>query len=161
MEYEKYIREAKSIVDLFYIAKELVVGSIGYEREGIQINLMDIGYNQRGFTGAFYKYTDNTISLNMGPIANLVNLKPELVNYYVFHLLLHEYIHAIGVVDELQTRRIAFAISKHYFGEEHILTRLAYDMKSFFPYLLNSLEEEREDDFDSLIDYFMRNILWN
>jgi len=48
-----------------------------------------------------------------------------LVNAFVYILLLHEYLHALGRPSEAQVRPMVYTISRETFGEDHMVTRLA------------------------------------
>ena len=99
--------------------------------------------------------------------ADLINpdLGEKIINYYVFHILLHEYIHALGVYDEQRTRKIAHIISDHYFGQNHTLTQLAKDVGKFFPQTkpkerirVRYIEPSMPEDFDRQISQFINQI---
>ena len=77
----------------------------------------------------------NMIVINKKPLARILQTSPSLYNYYLFHVMLHEYIHSIGAMDEAQTRQLVFEISSHYFGEKHIITQLASNIEKFIPHL--------------------------
>ena len=49
----------------------------------------------------------------------------------MIHVLLHEYIHSLGFLDERLTEQKTYDISKKQFGKNHVITRLAFDMKNF------------------------------
>ena len=48
-----------------------------------------------------------------------------LVNAFVYILMLHEYLHALGRPSEAQVRPLVYKISGESFGEDHIATKLA------------------------------------
>ena len=47
------------------------------------------------------------------------------VNAFVYTLLLHEYLHALGHIREDKVRFLVYRIAKECFGEEHMATKLA------------------------------------
>jgi len=49
----------------------------------------------------------------------------KMVNALVYNLLLHEYLHALGELSEVEVRRQVFAVARKCFGEEYIATVLA------------------------------------
>jgi hypothetical protein len=53
----------------------------------------------------------------------------------MFHVLLHEYLHTIGLVGEGETRQKVLDISRPLFGEEHPVTQMASDIARFFPFI--------------------------
>ena len=135
MDYEKGIKNAKTIADIFEIVKEMVKGYLGQEQAGLMVGVSDLGSFAQGFVGAFYSLEANTIIINKKPLARILQTNPRLYNYYLFHIMLHEYIHSIGSFDEGQTRQLVFEMSHHYFGEKHVATQLATNMAKFMPNL--------------------------
>ena len=156
MNYEKAIRNSSSLDEIFEIVKEIGREAIGVERLDIRILLTDLGYSYNGFIGAFYHYPTNTITLNLSPLREIAEKYPKLIKYYLFHLLLHEYVHALGVSKELRTRKIVYLISKEYFGENHILTQLSLDMGKVLLQLEreNSISNYRKDFFEEIDEIF-------
>lgn len=55
---------------------------------------------------------------------------------YAFHVLLHEYLHSLGYMDEAAVREKVYEISKAMFGAKHLATQLASDNSRFFPNLV-------------------------
>ena len=49
------------------------------------------------------------------------------LNSYVFTLLLHEYLHSLGYMDERNVRRLVYEKSKENFGDDHPAARFARD----------------------------------
>jgi len=49
----------------------------------------------------------------------------QLVNAFVYSMLIHEYLHALGHVPEAEVRSLVYRVSRECFGEDHIVTRLA------------------------------------
>ena len=47
------------------------------------------------------------------------------MNAFIYSLLVHEYLHALGHVPEAEVRSLVYRISRECFGEDHIVTRLA------------------------------------
>ncbi|MFQ6061542.1 MAG: hypothetical protein ACE5KV_09700 [Thermoplasmata archaeon] len=63
-------------------------------RAGLMLGIADLGNHPRGFLGAFYPVATNIIVLNRVPLNWIKETNPELYKPYVFHVLLHEYVHA-------------------------------------------------------------------
>jgi hypothetical protein len=63
--------------------------------------------------------------MNKLPLARIQDTRPELYKPYVFHILLHEYVHSIGYLDEATTRPAVLELSTRAFGAGHLVTRLA------------------------------------
>ena len=145
--YEEELRKAKSISDIFEIVKNIVNTYLGLEQAGLLVGIADLGGHSQGFVGAFYSLNANTIIINKRPLKRISQTSPSLYNYYLFHVMLHEYIHAIGSFDEVQTRMLVSEISEHYFGTGHIVTQFATSMEKFIPNLTYPIQgfQEPED----------------
>ena len=77
--------------------------------------------------GAYHPLGTNNIVLNRA-LVHIVEVATEstlLVNAFVYILLLHEYLHALGRPSEAQVRPLVYKISRESFGEDHIATKLA------------------------------------
>ena len=135
MEYEKNIIKAGTIADIFDIAKSMVSEYLGMDQPGLLVGISDLGAFEKGFIGAFYSLNANMIIINKRPLARILQTKPKLYNYYLFHVILHEYIHSIGSYDESQTRQLVLEISLHYFGNDHVLSQFASNIEKFIPNL--------------------------
>jgi predicted Zn-dependent protease with MMP-like domain len=135
MGYEKNIEKAKNIADIFEIVKDIVLEYLGLDQAGLMVGISDLGAFERGFIGAFYSLNSNMIIINKRPLARILQTDPSLYKYYLFHVILHEYIHSIGSYDEAMTRQLVYEISGHYFGQNHIVTQLASNIERFMPNL--------------------------
>ncbi|MBS3101505.1 hypothetical protein J4204_05200 [Candidatus Woesearchaeota archaeon] len=72
MDYEKGIKNAKTIADIFEIVKEMVKGYLGQEQAGLMVGVSDLGSFAQGFVGAFYSLEANTIIINKKPLARIL-----------------------------------------------------------------------------------------
>jgi len=77
--------------------------------------------------GAYHPIGTNNIVLNRAlvQLVEATTKSKKLVNAFVYTLLLHEYLHALGYLRETEVRPLVFRISKSCFGEEHVVTQLA------------------------------------
>jgi len=116
--------------------KTAVRKSTGMERGGLMLGLADLGGGPEGLIGAFYPVATNIIVMNKSPLQRIKETDPALYKPYSFHILLHEYLHTLGIIDEAATRRKAYEISAELFGKEHVVTRLAADLSKFIPKLV-------------------------
>jgi hypothetical protein len=132
---QKAIKRARSIGELFELVQKAVRQSLDVEHAGLLVGLSDLGAEGYGFIGAFYSPEANTIVINTRPLEQLSRKRPELYNPYVFHLMLHEYIHAIGCYDESEARVLVEQVSRETFGPSHAVTRFATNMEEFLPEL--------------------------
>ncbi len=135
MDHEKQLKKAKTIADIFEIAKDMVREYLGIDQAGLMVGISDLGAHSHGFIGAFYSLDANTIIINKRPLARLLQTNPSIYNYYLFNIMLHEYIHSIGSFDEAQTRQLVYEVSNNYFGSSHVVTQLASNIGKFIPNL--------------------------
>ena len=131
MDYKNKIKNAKSISEIFDIAKEIVWEYLEAEQAGLMVGVSDLGYYNSGFIGAFYLPNSNIIVINKKPLSRILQTNPPLYNFYLFHIILHEYIHSVGSYDEDGTRQLVYEISEHYFGKAHVITQLAANIEKF------------------------------
>jgi len=136
MDYPVLLEGAKGLTDIFELVKRAVERDVGYARGGLMLGLADLGNHPHGFIGAFYPIATNVIVMNKVPLARIQETNPELYRAYAFHVLLHEYLHTVGFLDEMQCRQKVYAISRELFGDGHPVTQIAEDVSKFFPNLV-------------------------
>ncbi|HYM38897.1 MAG TPA: hypothetical protein VEY12_01960 [Thermoplasmata archaeon] len=136
MDYAKQLDRARSLADLFELVKRGVSAVVGRNRAGLMLALADLGNHPQGFLGAFYPVATNVIVMNKVPLLRIQETNPELYKPYAFYVLLHEYLHSVGFVDELVCRDRARAIAETLFGPSHLVTRISQDFSQFFPSLV-------------------------
>jgi hypothetical protein len=136
MDYAKQLDQARSLADLFELVKRGVSAVVGRNRAGLMLALADLGNHPQGFLGAFYPIATNVIVMNKVPLLRIQETNPELYKPYAFYILLHEYLHSVGFVDELVCRDRARAIAESLFGPGHLVARISEDFSQFFPNLV-------------------------
>ena len=95
----------KNLINTFEQVKDIVKTEEGISRAGLMLGLQEIGANMNGFIGAYYPIASNIIVMNKTPIRRLLETKPNLLKSYIIHILLHEYIHSLGFLNENITRQ--------------------------------------------------------
>lgn len=130
------LNNAKTLADIFEVVKSAVRESMGTGRGGLMLGLADLGNHPRGFFGAFYPVGSNFIVMNKSPLQRIRETNPDLYKPYAFHVLLHEYIHTLGYLDERLVRIRVYEITKALFGDDHPATLLAADVTRFIPNLV-------------------------
>ena len=139
----EYISETEirqDLIDIFEEVKKVVRRYEGRSRAGLMLGLQEIGATVNGFIGAYYPVASNIIVINSTPIRRIIETNPELLKPYGFHILLHEYIHSLGFLNEDITRHKTYEISKKHFGEDHIITKFSTDIRQFFPNLVYPIQ---------------------
>jgi hypothetical protein len=165
--YDMKLDEAKTLSDIFEIVKEVVRKVMKTSRAGLTLGLAEMGGGEDYWIGAFYPIGSTTIIMNKTSLRRISETEPCLFNAYAFHVLLHEYIHSLGYIDERKTRNLVYQISREIFGEDHLVTQMADDISKFFPNLTypiggyfpispEKLKLEIVEDFDrSSINYIL------
>ncbi len=147
---------ARTLADIFEVVKTAVLRSRKLGRGGLMLGLADLGNYPQGFFGAFYPVGTNVIVMNKVPLQRIKDTMPRLYKPYAFHVLLHEYLHSLGYLDEAEVRQMVYDISRESFGEEHDATLIARDTRPFlhnlsYPDLAwqpENLQIELVNDFD-------------
>jgi hypothetical protein len=74
---------------------------------------------------------------------------------YAFSVLLHEYLHTLGVLDEARTRILVFKICDDLFGDEHPVTRISKNFDKVAGELIKNGGPVRPDNLDvTFVDGF-------
>ncbi len=123
MDYERLLDECRDYGDIFDLVKRAVRETLGRERAGLMLYLGNLPLN----VGAFYPLGSNGIVLNRR-VLELVSRSARSiteVNSFLFTILLHEYLHSLGYVDEGKVRRLVYEISMELFGPSHPAVRMA------------------------------------
>jgi hypothetical protein len=126
----------QNLIDTFEEVKKVVQKNEKRSRGGLMLGLQEIGASLDGFIGAYYPVASNIIIVNKTPLRRILETNKALLKPYIFHVLLHEYIHTLGFLDEETTGKKTYEISKQQFGEHHIITELSTNIRKFFPSLV-------------------------
>jgi hypothetical protein len=126
----------QNLIDTFEEVKKVVQKNEKRSRGGLMLGLQEIGASLDGFIGAYYPIASNIIIVNKTPLRRILETNKALLKPYIFHVLLHEYIHTLGFLDEETTGQKTYEISKQQFGEHHIITELSTNIRKFFPNLV-------------------------
>lgn len=136
MDFPHKLEEAKGLADIFELVKGGVEAVLGRSRAGLMLALADLGNSPQGFLGAFYPVASNVIVMNKVPLLRIRETRPDLYRHYAFYVLLHEYLHSLGFIDELTCRQQARRVAETLFGSSHLVTQVASDFTKFFPNLV-------------------------
>ena len=117
------IDQAEGFSQVWEIVKQTVKVSLGEHRKGMLLFLDDLPLN----LGAYHSVGTNNIVLNRSllNIVQSVTQSKTHVNAFVYSILTHEYLHALGHLSETKVRSLVYEISKQCFGPDHITVKLA------------------------------------
>jgi hypothetical protein len=121
--FQKSLDSAGSYAEVWQIVKDSVDFAFGKRRGSMMLFLDDLPLQ----IGAYYPLGTNNIVLNrhLVDIVEATLSDKKMVNALVYNLLLHEYLHALGELSEVEVRRQVVAVATKCFGEEHAATVLA------------------------------------
>src|SRR5207247_1000903 len=105
MDFNAKLEQARTLADVFELVKRAVEAVLGRTRAGLMLALADLGNHPQGFLGAFYPVASNVIVMNKVPLLRIQETNPQLYKPYAFYVLLHEYLHSVGFVDERLCQR--------------------------------------------------------
>lgn len=152
---DKKLEEAKNISDVFDLVKKTVRSTIKRDTAGLMLGMSDLGIDPNATLGAYYSPVSNMIVVNRSILTKIKQKNPKSYKSYLFFILLHEYLHSVGVVDEQQTRILTCEIANRYFGRNHQITRIAQDFGNYLKKSLgiNEMFVKGEDNLDFVIGF--------
>jgi len=117
------LERAEGYGEIWKIVKETVKIVLGKSRVSMMLFLDDLPLT----IGAYHSVGTNNIVLNkaLTEIAAEAAKSMLEVNAFIYTLLTHEYLHALGYLSEDDVRHLVFRVSRVCFGEDHVATRLA------------------------------------
>lgn len=123
MDARSELERAEGFKGVFALVKRVVERRLGLRRAGLMLVLAD----EPAFVLAYHGVGSNFIVLNRRAITALVGqgASQTEVKSYLFTVLLHEYLHSLGFLDESETRRLVAEIVRSEFGEDHPAYRFA------------------------------------
>lgn len=109
--------------DVFELVKKSAERSLGQRRAGLMLYLARLPKH----IGAFHTVGTNGIVMNRNTLDVVTHGARSLreINSYVYSILLHEYLHALGYVEERDVRKLVFDVSLETFGPDHPATQIA------------------------------------
>jgi len=110
----------KKIPVIFEQVKKDVLKVYGRHRAGLSLGLVEMGMYRGSFIGGMHFSPGTDIVMNKTPLEIILKEQPyEIVWAYTYHILLHEYIHSLGILNEQQCRNITLRISEKVFKESN------------------------------------------
>jgi hypothetical protein len=132
--------------EAFELVKSTVEAKFKIHRAGLTLILQGLPTN----VGAYHVLGSNIIIVNKRILGILKRYKSnEEYNSYLFMVLVHEYLHSLGIIDELQVRNMTYVLIASLVGEDHAAANMArYQPWDLFPELnlfhSNSFEQNFE-----------------
>jgi hypothetical protein len=119
---------------IFRVVRAAVRSVLGVERPGLGLTLSDLPAQ----LGAYWQITGNMIVLNEGLVDAMRSHAegPLELNSFVYVILAHEYLHALGYLDESAVRAVTARVTRTAFGPDHPATKMAEgDLWKLYPFL--------------------------
>ncbi|RJS76412.1 hypothetical protein CW712_01770 [Candidatus Bathyarchaeota archaeon] len=122
-EFRESLEQSKNYADLFVLVKKAVKKVLGLNRAGLMLYLGDLPLR----VAAFHQVGSNGIVLNRRILEIMSRSTSTLteLNSFIFTLLLHEYLHSLGYLDESVVRNLVHHISLETFGADHPTVEMA------------------------------------
>jgi hypothetical protein len=159
--FRKKYDEAESFAEIFEVIKEGVERIFRRSRSGLMLAFQDLGVHPHGFVGAFHPIGSNVIVMNKAILKIIENQKPSLLKAYVFHVLMHEYLHTLGVLNERHTELFTYDVNLQLFGRDHEATRMSFNFDRILPEIIlpGFALMPRERSIDVLNDFEKTNYI--
>ena len=138
--------------DVFEVVKKTVENSLGQHRSGLMLYLAELPSH----VGAFHAVGSNGIVMNRMALDAVTRSARTIrqINSYVYSILLHEYLHALGYVDEAEARRLVYQISRENLGDDHPATDIAHRGPAvIFPGVGEPTFKERSENVEIITDF--------
>jgi len=86
------------IPEIFELVKKAVLKVTGGRRTGMMLALADLGEGENFWIGGYHIMTSNAIVMNTRSLDYITENHPNLLKYYTFEILMHEYLHTLGIM---------------------------------------------------------------
>lgn len=126
----------REMPDIFEKVQGDVKQTLGRHRVGLSLGLAEMGMYRGGFIGGMHFAPGTDIVMNKTPLRKIIKEQSyDIIFAYTYHILLHEYVHSLGVLNEQQCREITLRISEKIFQDvDHPAIILAKNgIGAYFP----------------------------
>lgn len=149
--YDKELKEAKGFDDVFKLVKRAAEEKLGLHRAGLTLILADLPVQIL----AQHQMGSNAILMNRN-VLDIVSKGAENevdLNSYLFVVLLHEYLHSLGMVSEEGVRKSVIEVVEYAFGGNHPARKISMNPVGGLDLRMNFIEPTRSEpllvrDFD-------------
>lgn len=149
--------EADGFDEIFRLVKSVVETKLGLRRAGLMLILGEIP----SYILAYHEVGSNSIILNRRVLRALqgLNRSKREINGYIFTVLMHEYLHTLGFLDEKTVRILVKSLTREILGTNHPAYFVANENTlKVFPEIAtinstdfgNNFEIVKEFDYDSV-----------
>ncbi len=124
--FREKLEQSRNYGDLFELVKKSVTKTLRTTRVGLMLYLEDLPLR----VGAYHQVGSNGIVLNRRIVDAMSKSTKSIVelNSFIYSLLLHEYLHSLGCLDERRVRNLVYDISSEIFGFDHPTVQMALEL---------------------------------
>jgi len=158
MSYSERLKNLQAFENTFELVKIVIYNKYKMRRVGLNLLLQDMP----NYVGAYHVLGSNFIVVNrcvLNAIKSIAKSNEEY-NSYLFVVFAHEYLHSLGIVDELKVRELVYNVCASTFTHVHIATKMAKeDLSSLYPNLKLMIGEFGRD-FELVKDFDKSDMLY-
>jgi len=127
------LSQLKDFNQVFELVKSYVNSIFDMKRAGLSLML----HSMPTRVGAYHVLGSNVIAVNsiLLDLVKKYSASNDEYNSYLFTVLLHEYLHSFGILDEYKVRQMSVELCEKFFGEKCTVTVMAKDPLKIFPQL--------------------------
>jgi len=124
-EYANQLDRCQNFREVFTLVKKSVKDALNRERTGLLLYLRDLPMK----VGAYHQLGTNGIILNRVLLEQVIQTTASRVevNAFIYYILLHEYLHTLGYINERRVRELTYMIAEETFGTAHVATKMAVE----------------------------------
>jgi hypothetical protein len=125
------LSQLKDFNEVFEFVKSSVNSIFEMKRAGLSLML----HRMPTRVGAYHVLGSNVIAVNsiLLDLVEKYSASNDEYNSYLFTVLLHEYLHSFGILDEYKVRQMSVELCEKFFGEKCTVTVMAEDPLKIFP----------------------------
>ena len=158
MDFAKKLEKSENFAEIFDLVKKSAEATLDKRRDGLMLALQYLPEN----LGAYYGLGSNFIVMNKALLEKFDEAYEEKdTKAYVFSVLLHEYLHSLGYVDEEFARALTYQISKAVLGEGHMSTKIAkHGIGAFINPSARSMKGQQHENLEVVDSFSIEHITY-
>lgn len=145
------LRGLKDFNEVFEFVKYSVNSVYEMKRAGLSLML----HRMPTKVGAYHVLGSNVIAINSILLEQVkkYSASNDEYNSYLFTVLLHEYLHSFGILDEHTVRQMSVELCEKFFGKERMVTVIAVDPLKIFPQLGSARYDKFENKYELIKNF--------
>ena len=145
------LADAEGYGPIFDLVKSHVEEVLSLHRAGLTLALSDLP----SYVGAYHVLGSNYLVINRRLLQRVRAEEPkEIVNSFLYMLMLHEYLHSLGLTEEGKVRQASKEVASRMLGVGHPATMLVTNpLNKLFPYIEALGETKKEGPFEVIHEF--------